>query len=80
MQLFFYAAAPVFGAFEWTRREKEFDDSEELEAFAARKVSELDEYDDALEKMVEIKALVDSGDLTKEEFVSRALLELGSIA
>ncbi len=45
----------------------------ELEAFAARKVSELDEYDEALEKREEDKALVDSGKMTKEEFIANAL-------
>ncbi|PGG96623.1 hypothetical protein AJ80_09802 [Polytolypa hystricis UAMH7299] len=65
------------GATEWAKREKEFDNEEELEAFAARKVSELDEYDEALEKREEGKALVDSGKMTKEEFVANALMEPG---
>lgn len=59
------------GEGEWKEREKEFDDEEELEAFAARKVRELDEYDDALEKAEELKDLVDSGEMTKEEFMAR---------
>lgn len=42
-------------------REREFDSPEELEAFAARKVRKLDDYDDALGKVEEMKALVDSG-------------------
>jgi hypothetical protein len=46
-------------------------------AFAARKVSELDEYDKALEKREEDKALVDSGKMTKEEFIANALIEPG---
>ncbi|KAG4422128.1 hypothetical protein IFR04_004755 [Cadophora malorum] len=46
---------------------------QELEAFAARKVSELDEYDEALEEREEDKALVDSGKMTKEEFIANAL-------
>ena len=54
------------GATEWARREKEFDNTEELEAFAGRKVSELDKYDEILEKMEESKALVDSGNMTKK--------------
>jgi hypothetical protein len=57
----------------WAKREKEFDNAEELEAFAARKVSELDEYDEALEEREEDKALVDSGKMTKEEFIANAL-------
>jgi len=61
------------GATEWAKREKEFDNAEELEAFAARKVSELDEYDEALEKREEDKAIVDSGKMTKEEFIANAL-------
>jgi hypothetical protein len=61
------------GATEWAKREKEFDNAEELEAFTARKVSELDEYDEALEKREEDKALVDSGKMTKEEFIVNAL-------
>ncbi|KAH8730969.1 hypothetical protein GQ44DRAFT_746813 [Phaeosphaeriaceae sp. PMI808] len=60
-------------ATEWAKREKEFDNTEELEAFAARKVSELDEYNDALEKREEVKAFVDSGEMTKEEFIANAL-------
>jgi len=60
------------GATEWAKREKEFDNTEELEAFAARKVSNLDDYDEALEKMEEDKALVDSEQMTKDEFIANA--------
>ncbi|RLL97665.1 hypothetical protein CFD26_105433 [Aspergillus turcosus] len=68
-----------FGLTEWARREKEFDNAKELEAFASRKVSELDRYDEALEKMEENKALMESGNMTKEEFIANALNELGGI-
>ncbi|KAK6814919.1 hypothetical protein RU639_009772 [Aspergillus parasiticus] len=68
-----------FGA-EWAIHEKEFDHTEKLEAFAARKVDELDKYDKALEKMEEKKALVDSENMTKQEFVANALIEAGSIS
>lgn len=67
------------GASEWTRREKEFDNPEELDAFAARKVNESDEYDEALEKMEEMEALVGNADLTKEEFIAKALIRLGGV-
>lgn len=66
-----------FGA-EWAKRENEFNNEEELEAFAARKMSELDEYDEALEKREDNKALVDNGKMTKEEFIANALSEPGS--
>jgi hypothetical protein len=65
------------GATAWARHENEFENEEELEAFAAQRVSELDEYDEALEKREEDKALVDSGKMTKEEFVANALIEPG---
>ncbi|OAT03176.1 uncharacterized protein BDCG_17964 [Blastomyces dermatitidis ER-3] len=58
---------------EWLKREEEFNNTEELEAFAVRKVSELEEYDQALEKREKDKALVDSGMMTKEEFVANTL-------
>lgn len=58
------------GTTEWARREKEFDNAKEHEAFAARKVRELDKYDEALEKLEDKKALVDSGNITKEEFIA----------
>lgn len=58
------------GEGEWKKQEEEFDDKEELEAFAKRKVLELDQYDDALEKAEELKALVDSGEMTREEFMA----------
>ncbi|KAH8432028.1 phosphotransferase family protein [Aspergillus melleus] len=65
---------------EWTRREKIFDNAEELEVFAARKVSELDKYDEALDEMEDEKALVDNGNMTKEEFIANNLItEPGSI-
>lgn len=67
------------GATEWMRREEEFDNPEELEAFAASKVSELDKYDEAVEKMEEKKTLMDSGGITKKEFIAKALIELGCI-
>lgn len=66
------------GASEWARREKEFDNAEELEAFAARKVRDLDRYDEALEKLEDKKLLVDSGNMTQEEFIANALVELES--
>jgi hypothetical protein len=55
------------------KAEKSNDNAEELEAFAARKVTELDEYDETLEKRKEDKALVDGGKMTKEEFIANAL-------
>lgn len=58
------------GPAKWREREKEFENPEELEAFAARKVRKLKEYDDALEQREEVKALVDNGQMTKEEFIS----------
>ncbi|PYI11363.1 phosphotransferase enzyme family protein [Aspergillus sclerotiicarbonarius CBS 121057] len=67
------------GAAEWARREKAFDHAKELEASAEGKVSELDKYDEALEKMEENKALVDSGNMTKQEFIAKALIEPGCI-
>lgn len=65
------------GPAEWAKREKEFDNTEKLEAFAALKVSELDEYDEALEKREEDKALVDAGKMTREKFIAKALIEPG---
>ncbi|KAJ5179726.1 hypothetical protein N7492_002936 [Penicillium capsulatum] len=58
------------GATEWSRRASEFDNVKELEEFATRKLSELDQYDEAVEK-TEDKALVDSGNMTKEQFIAR---------
>ena len=37
----------------------------------------MDKYDEALEKREEDKALVDSGKMTKEEFITNALIEPG---
>ncbi|KAH9224842.1 phosphotransferase enzyme family protein [Leptodontidium sp. 2 PMI_412] len=61
------------GASKWAEREKEVDNVEEVEAFAAMKVRELDKYDEALERMEEEKALVDSGKIRKEECIANAL-------
>lgn len=47
-----------------------FDDPKELEEFAARKVREIDMYEEALEDIEESKALVDSGNMTREKFVA----------
>lgn len=60
------------GPEEWARREREFDNPKELEAFAGRKVNDLDKYDEDLEKMEERISLIDSGHITKEEFVAHA--------
>ncbi|WEW59263.1 hypothetical protein PRK78_004732 [Emydomyces testavorans] len=62
---------------EWTKREQEINNAE-LEVFAARKVSELDEYDEALEKREEDKALMYNGKITKGEFIANTLMEPGS--
>ncbi|PYI32353.1 hypothetical protein BP00DRAFT_445600 [Aspergillus indologenus CBS 114.80] len=58
------------GPAEWARRESEFDNAEELEAFATRKVRDLDQYDEAVEALEERKALVDDGRMTRHEFLS----------
>jgi hypothetical protein len=55
---------------ECAEREKEFDNSEELENFIVQKMIELDKYDKALKKREEDKALVDSGKMTKEAFIA----------
>lgn len=65
------------GPAEWERRESEFENEKETEAFAEKKVGELDQYDEALEKMEESIALVESGNMTKEEFIANALKEPG---
>lgn len=49
----------------WAQYEKGCGNAEELGAFAARKVIQLDEYDEALEKREEEKVLVDSGKMIK---------------
>lgn len=63
------------GTDEWERRESEFENEKELEAFGEKKASELDMYDEALEKIEERKARVDSGDLTREDFIASSLME-----
>ncbi|PBP24958.1 Aminoglycoside 3'-phosphotransferase and Choline Kinase family protein [Diplocarpon rosae] len=65
------------GTAEWARREKAFENADELDAFAARKVGEMEKYEEALEKREKELALVDSGKLTREEFVAHALTEPG---
>ncbi|KAJ9256316.1 hypothetical protein DTO195F2_5892 [Paecilomyces variotii] len=65
------------GASEWTRREKDFENTEELEAFAKRKVDELEKYEEALDKISDNKALVDRGQMSKEEFIANALIASG---
>lgn len=59
----------------WAKHERQFDNTEELEAFATRKVRQLNVYGEALEKVEEDKALVDKGKMTKEEFIANALVE-----
>ena len=69
------------GGDEWTRREKKFNNAE-LEAFPARKVSELEKYDEMLEKVEESKARVEDGTMSKEAFIaetSRLLKEQGDL-
>ncbi|KAJ5797149.1 uncharacterized protein N7518_005689 [Penicillium psychrosexuale] len=73
MLLSFHPATSTYT--EWAKREKEFDNPPELEAFGKRKVNELDQYDEALERLERSKSLVDSGDMTMDEFVSSALKE-----
>ncbi|KAI2699397.1 hypothetical protein CBS147332_8283 [Penicillium roqueforti] len=63
------------GLTEWAKREKEFDNPPELEAFGKRKVNELDQYDEALERLERSKSLLDSEGMTMDEFVSSALKE-----
>ncbi|OGM47788.1 hypothetical protein ABOM_003325 [Aspergillus bombycis] len=60
---------------EWAKREEELDDEEEHTAFALQKITELERYDEALAKLEENKVLMDNGNMTKEEFITRALAE-----
>ncbi|PGH15784.1 hypothetical protein AJ79_02164 [Helicocarpus griseus UAMH5409] len=53
------------GITKWMGLEKNVSNKNELETFAARKASELEEYEEALEKMEEARALVDSGNMTR---------------
>lgn len=69
----------ILGPDEWERRESRFENEKEPEAFGEKKASELDQYDDALEKMEERQALVDSGNMTREEFIASALMQSGSV-
>ncbi|KAL4804124.1 hypothetical protein BDV18DRAFT_166287 [Aspergillus unguis] len=57
----------------WGGFEREVADSDEMEEFARRKIAELDRYDEIQDRLEEMKALVDSGDMTREEFVERGL-------
>ncbi|KAJ5199667.1 hypothetical protein N7491_009535 [Penicillium cf. griseofulvum] len=59
------------GAAEWTRRGLELDNPKVLEEFAARKMKEMNIYEENLEKIEGSKALVDSGDMTKEKFIAK---------
>ncbi|KAL2827721.1 hypothetical protein BDW59DRAFT_179007 [Aspergillus cavernicola] len=59
-----------FGTDEWAKHEKEFNNTEELEAFAEQKVSDLYQYNKAVEKIEVDKALVDSGRMTKEFLIA----------
>lgn len=68
-QLSLYTATSL-GSVERNKHEKELDNAEELDAFAAQKVHELKHYDEALEKAEEVRAFVDSGKATKEEFIA----------
>ncbi|KAL3456143.1 hypothetical protein BJX64DRAFT_296895 [Aspergillus heterothallicus] len=67
------------GTTKWERLEADFDSAEQLDAFAARKVAELDMYDEALETMEENKALVDSGVITQDQFISQSLILLNCL-
>lgn len=66
------------GAVEWEKREAEFDNADELDSFTAQKLRELDEYDKALEQLEKYKVLIESGGMTKENFISKALIDSGS--
>ncbi|EEP80899.1 predicted protein [Uncinocarpus reesii 1704] len=56
---------------EWTTKEEELNISnDELEAFAARKVNELDNYDEILDYRREHLALVRNGKMSKEGFLA----------
>lgn len=63
------------GDTKWMTYGKEPENAEALDVFAKRKVSQLDKYDCALDKMEEDKELVDSGKMSKEEFIANALKE-----
>ncbi|KAJ5606827.1 hypothetical protein N7537_003446 [Penicillium hordei] len=65
------------GETEWARREKEFYSPSKLEVSAERKVMELDKYQKALEKLEQIKSLVDNGDITTQGFVYYAVNQSG---
>lgn len=58
------------GYMEWNKHKKDFYNVEELDTFAARKMHELERYDDALKKVEVIRAFVDNEKVTKEFLVT----------
>jgi hypothetical protein len=64
-----------FGDDAWVKRTVNFSNSEEPETFAVQKLSELDKHDKAVDKLEADKALVDSGDMKKEDFIARYLVD-----
>lgn len=55
----------------WKDLEEKFDDAEELESFAIRKAKEREEYEAALEKLEKERKLIESGELSREEFLAK---------
>ncbi|KAJ5095627.1 hypothetical protein NUU61_004983 [Penicillium alfredii] len=61
-----------FGFQQWRDRVDEMGETEEVKTFVAQKVRELELYDEDVEKVEQLKAQMDSGEISREEFVAAA--------
>ncbi len=60
----------LVGATEWERRRRESEDLPGVEAFVTQKMWELEEYDEAMDRLESDKERVDGGNMTSEEFLA----------
>lgn len=63
------------GTEKWEKLQNRFLGTKAIKALVAKKTVQLDQYDEALEQIRDLKYGVDNGDITEEEFV-RAITTL----
>lgn len=54
----------------WRRRVRNLEDTQEMKEFVAKKLRDLDQYDEVVDQVDRFKALVDGGKITREVFVA----------
>jgi ABC-type phosphate transport system ATPase subunit len=66
-----------YGVGLWRRRVRDLEDTQEMKEFVAKKLRDLDQYDEVADQADRFKTLMDGGKITREVFIAIVSSVLG---